>query len=62
MADEITEFVSSLSSYVQTEVARLTEDLTFTKLVHAARSSVEALAEESRENLEDKVADELGIE
>jgi hypothetical protein len=62
MANEIDDFLSSLNSWVQAETTRLAEELTFARLVHTARSSVEALAEAVRQEVEDRVADELEIE
>lgn len=60
--NEIASFVAALTAKVQKEIADLTAEVTYTTAVHAARASVAGLAQDVRQEVEDQVADSLGIE
>lgn len=59
--DKVQEFLTALQTWSQDEITRMTADIAYTTLVHAARASVEGLAEDVRKQVEDDVAEILGI-
>jgi hypothetical protein len=62
MGDEITNFINAYTAKVQREIEDLTAEVVYTTAVHEARASVAGLASDVRQQVEDDVAEILGIE